>query len=105
GFETAVRAILGQQVSVRAATTLSGRLVEAFGERVETPFAPLARAFPRADALADAGEDAIAAVGMPAARARALVALARAVAHDGLRLERGGDAARTAERLVALPGV
>src|SRR5260370_13732022 len=46
GFELAVRAVLGQQVSVRAATTLAGRFAEAFGEPIETPFPALTRLTP-----------------------------------------------------------
>lgn len=91
GFEASVRAILGQQVSVRAATTLSGRLVERFGDPLESPFPGLSRLFPPPDRLAAAAESDIAAVGVPAARARAVLALARAVATGALPLERGAD--------------
>lgn len=108
GFETAVRGILGQQVSVRAATTLSGRLIERFGEPIETPHPRLGRLFPRPEILAQASEDEVAGLGMPGARARTVIALARAVAGSELRLDRVGrcgptDALR--ERLQALPGV
>ena len=54
GFELAVRAILGQRVSVRAATTLAGRLAARFGEPVETPFAGLDRLSPTPARIADA---------------------------------------------------
>ena len=63
------------------------------------------RLFPRAEVVAQASEDAIASLGMPRARARAVIALARAVAPSGLRLDRRGDAARIAARLRDLPGV
>ncbi|HEX2570054.1 MAG TPA: AlkA N-terminal domain-containing protein [Polyangia bacterium] len=108
GFETAVRGILGQQVSVRAATTLSGRLIERFGEPLETPHPGLRRLFPRPDVLARASEDDVAGLGMPGARARTVIALARAVAGSELRLDRVGRAGPTdvvRERLQALPGV
>ena len=105
GFETAVRAVLGQQVSVRAATTVSGRLAQAFGEPLATPFAGLTRLFPRAEILADASEASIASLGLPGARARTVKALARAVAGGSLRLDRRGDASLAVTQLEALPGV
>jgi AraC family transcriptional regulator of adaptative response / DNA-3-methyladenine glycosylase II len=104
GFETTVRAILGQQVSVRGATTLSGRLVATFGEPIRSPHAGVTHLFPRPEVIAGADEGAIAAIGMPAARARAVQALARAVT-SGLRMVRGGDAAETGAALTALPGI
>jgi AraC family transcriptional regulator of adaptative response / DNA-3-methyladenine glycosylase II len=95
-FETAVRAVLGQQVSVRAATTLAGRLVAALGP------APL---FPPAEVIAAAGEGAIAALGMPLSRARTVVALARAVVEGRVVLDHHADAEATATALQALPGI
>ena len=56
GFELAVRAILGQRVSVKAATTLAGRLVALFGEPIETPLAGLDRLFPTPERLAEIEE-------------------------------------------------
>jgi len=104
GFEAATRVILGQQVSVAAATTVAGRLARALGEPCQTAFAALDRLSPTPEAVAAAGEGRIAGLGMPGARARTLLALALAVARDGLRLERGGGEAER-ERLRALPGV
>lgn len=92
GFELCVRAVLGQQVSVRAATTLSGRLVERFGE-------------PAPGRLAAATEDEIASLGLPGARARTLVALARAVAGGAVRLDRHGDLDAALAALRAVPGI
>jgi AraC family transcriptional regulator, regulatory protein of adaptative response / DNA-3-methyladenine glycosylase II len=103
-FETAVRTVLGQQVSVGAATTLSGRLVAQLGAPAETPFPGLDRWFPSAEVLAGATESQIAALGMPGARARSLLAVAGAFA-DGLRLERASDPEPALARLAALPGV
>jgi AraC family transcriptional regulator of adaptative response / DNA-3-methyladenine glycosylase II len=99
-FECAVRAILGQQVSVAAARTLAARLVERAGSRLERPIDGLARVFPSPRALAGAD---LAGLGITRARARTIAALAHAVA-DG-RLDLGGspDAVRAA--LVELPGV
>ncbi len=104
-FEAAVRVVLGQQVSVRAATTVAGRLAAALGEPIETPFAGLDRLAPTVDAVAEAGEDRIAAVGMPGARARTLLALAGALRSGALRLERGADPDLVRDRMLALPGV
>lgn len=103
GFELAVRAILGQQVSVAAATTLAGRLARAFGEPLADPPHPgLARLFPAPEVLAEAPVERI---GMPAARARAVRALAAEVAKGRLVLAAPGDAEAARARLRALPGV
>ncbi|MBI5069849.1 MAG: DNA-3-methyladenine glycosylase 2 family protein [Deltaproteobacteria bacterium] len=104
GFEAATRVVLGQQVSVAAATTVAGRLARALGEPCATPFPALHRLSPTPEAVAAAGEARIARLGMPGARARTLLALADAVAGGSLRLERGAGAAER-ERLRALPGV
>lgn len=105
GFETTARAILGQQVSVRAATTVSGRLAAELGEPIPTPYPELRRLSPTPAALASAGVDRLAGLGMPGARARSLMALARAV-HDGEpRLQRHVDIAGAVEALQALPGI
>jgi AraC family transcriptional regulator of adaptative response / DNA-3-methyladenine glycosylase II len=104
-FEAAVRVVLGQQVSVRAATTVAGRLAAALGEQVETPFPGLERLAPTHGAVTSAGEDRIARVGMPGARARTLLALAGVIASGDLVLERGADPDLVAARMLALPGV
>ena len=104
-FEAAVRVVLGQQVSVRAATTVAGRLAAALGEPVETPFPGLDRLAPTPAAVTAAGEDRIARVGMPGARARTLLALAGAIASGDLVLERGADPDQVRDRMLALPGV
>jgi AraC family transcriptional regulator of adaptative response / DNA-3-methyladenine glycosylase II len=104
-FECAVRAVLGQQVTVRAATTLSGRLAAALGAPIATPFPGLDRVFPTPAILAACDEGTIAALGMPGARARALQAMAAAFAGGGIALPRGGDPEEAAARLVALPGI
>jgi AraC family transcriptional regulator, regulatory protein of adaptative response / DNA-3-methyladenine glycosylase II len=105
GFEMAVRAILGQQVSVAAATTLAGRLARAFGDSIATPFATLTHLMPSPGVLAAAGPDAIAAVGMPGARARAVHALAAAVASGQLVLDGTRPVDETLTALLALPGI
>jgi AraC family transcriptional regulator of adaptative response / DNA-3-methyladenine glycosylase II len=105
GFEVAVRAILGQQVTVAAARTIAGRFAAAFGDPVETPFGALTTAFPDAPRVADTTAGLIARVGMPEARARTVIALARAVADGNLVLAPHTDVEATLERLRALPGV
>ena len=105
GFELAVRAILGQQVAVSAARTVAGRFAAAFGEPLETPFASLHRIFPAAERVAELPYGRIARLGMPGARARSLLALARAVAGGELDLMPNADIDATLEKLRAMPGV
>ncbi|APR81474.1 ADA regulatory protein [Minicystis rosea] len=105
GFESAVRAILGQQVSVRAATTLSGRMAERFGAALPDPIPGITHVFPSAEVLAEVPLDAIAKIGLPAARAEAIRTLARAVAEGTVRLSPGDDPATTEASLLALPGI
>jgi AraC family transcriptional regulator of adaptative response / DNA-3-methyladenine glycosylase II len=104
GFEIAVRAILGQQVTVKAATTISGRFVARFGEAFDTPRAALSRLFPLPSAVAALDASDIAACGIIAARARAIVALARALVEGRLQLHPGADIDATVAALEALPG-
>ncbi len=105
GFEVAVRAILGQQVSVAAARTVAGRFAAMLGDPADTPFGALTMVFPTAGRVADTAPGRIARLGMPGARARTVVALARAVAEGELVLMPNADIEATLERLRALPGV
>lgn len=105
GFETAVRTILGQQITVKAARTLAGRLVERFGPPIETPFAGVTRLFPDAGTLAACAPGDIASLGIIATRARAIVALARAVSAGDLVLAPNVDVERTLQGLRSLPGI
>ena len=105
GFEVAVRAILGQQVTVAAARTVAGRFAAALGDAIDTPLASLNTLFPSPERVADASVASIAGLGMPAARARSILALARAVADGRLELVPNADVDATLERLRALPGV
>jgi AraC family transcriptional regulator of adaptative response / DNA-3-methyladenine glycosylase II len=105
GFEIAARVILGQQVTVAAARTLTRRLVERFGAPVPTPFADLHRAFPSAAAIAAADPDAIGQLGIVRQRTRALQALALQVHEGRLQLHCGAPLAATLEALHALPGI
>ena len=105
GFEAAARVVLGQQVSVRGATTIAGRLGAAFGEPVDTGDPSLTRLAPTPEALVEAGAERIAAHGMPGSRARTLVALAQAAVDGRLRLAPGTSIPEAMAVLQALPGV
>lgn len=105
GFEQAVRAILGQQVSVAAATTLAGRLVARFGTPVATPFPALTHAFPAAADIAGRVESELTELGILASRARSILALARAVTSGELCLDADAPVAATHARLLDLPGI
>lgn len=105
GFETAVRVILGQQVTVKAAGTLVQRLVERFGTPVATPYPALTRVFPDAATIAAADAELIGKLGIVRQRVGALQALARAVAGGQLVLHRGAPLEATLDALRALPGV
>ena len=105
GFEIAVRAILGQQVTVKAATTIAGRFVRAFGEPIETPHAGLERTFPRAATIAALDPSRIAELGIIANRAKAIVALAGEIARGALALKPSSDVDATIAALEKLPGV
>jgi AraC family transcriptional regulator, regulatory protein of adaptative response / DNA-3-methyladenine glycosylase II len=107
GFELGLRAILGQQVTVKAATTIACRFVETFGDRIVTPYAELNRLTPSPARVADASVDAIARHGIVAARCRSLIALAEAQATAALSLDDGvhSDPDAAIARLAALPGI
>ena len=105
GFETAVRVILGQQITVSAARTLAARLAERFGEPVSTPFADLTRLFPSAEAIAGADPQAIGTLGIVRQRVRALQALAAEVAAGRIDLDRCAPLEPTLDALRALPGI
>lgn len=100
--ELAVRAVLGQQVSLAGAATLAGRLVAAYGLPLARPLGAVTHVFPSADAVAAVDADALA---MPNARRRALVGLTRALADGKLVLDAGADRAEARRRLLALPGI
>ena len=102
GFELAVRAVLGQQVSVRAAQTFAARLVQRCGKPLTAPHGTLTHEFPTADAIADADLDGL---GLTGGRVRTLRTLATEVAADRLVLEPLADRDETRQRLLALPGV
>jgi len=100
--ELAIRAVLGQQVSLGAAATIAGRLARAHGEPLRAPVGLVTRLFPTAATLAELDP---AALPMPASRASALVGLARALASGEVVLEPGTDPAAARARLLKLPGI
>jgi AraC family transcriptional regulator, regulatory protein of adaptative response / DNA-3-methyladenine glycosylase II len=105
GFELAVRAVLGQQVSVKAATTMAGRWAQSFGEPIATPYPELNRLTPNAQRMADIAADDIAALGIVGSRARCLVALAQAVIERRVVLATAANVEEQVEALQRLPGV
>ncbi len=105
GFEMATRAILGQQISVRAATTISGRFAAAFGEPVATPFACLTHLPPTAERVAQANAAELIAPGIITTRANSILALARMVAEGKLALTPGVDIEPTLIQLKSIPGI
>ncbi|HWD40837.1 MAG TPA: DNA-3-methyladenine glycosylase [Fimbriimonas sp.] len=104
-FEMSVRAILGQQITVKFATTLGGRFAEAFGDDIETPVEGLRKVFPTAASIAGKTQDDIARLGVIGSRARAILALAEALASGDLNLEPGSDPEEARSRLIKLPGI
>lgn len=104
-FELAVRAVLGQQVSVAGATTLSGRLVQRFGDPADTPFAQVTHHFPHAAVLADADEAAIAGIGLPQTRAQTIRNLAQFAAQGGLNIPPGMALDDAVARLKTVRGI
>ena len=103
GFEVAVRAIVGQQVSVAGARTILGRIAASRGEPTDLPLAHqhgLSRAFATPEALAEAAPEEFA---MPRGRAGAILSVAHAAARGDLDLDAGGEAARAG--LLAIRGI
>jgi AraC family transcriptional regulator of adaptative response / DNA-3-methyladenine glycosylase II len=105
GFELAVRAILGQQITVAAARTLAQRLAERLGEPLWTPWPGLNRLFPTPEKLAQASGDALGQLGIVRQRQAAIVALAQTVAAGALVLDSSADVPATVRALKTLPGI
>jgi AraC family transcriptional regulator, regulatory protein of adaptative response / DNA-3-methyladenine glycosylase II len=101
-YETAIRGVVGQQVSVAGARTVAGRFVRQVGRRLAVPVGDVTHVFPRPDELAGAPDDAFS---MPGARRDTIRRLAAAVADGHLELDAGSDPAEARLQLLALKGV
>lgn len=105
GFEMAVRAILGQQVSVAGASTLAGRFAARFGASVSVPVPALTHLFPLASRIAGATVDEIGRLGITGRRAETIIALAKAIGTGDLLLEPGHRVEGTLRKLQKIPGI
>jgi AraC family transcriptional regulator of adaptative response / DNA-3-methyladenine glycosylase II len=105
GFELAVRAVLGQQISVAAARTLAARLTERLGEPIATGHPQLTRLFPSAETIVHVEAQVLGELGIVRQRQAALQALARATLDGTLDLSAGADPERCTSALIALPGI
>jgi AraC family transcriptional regulator of adaptative response / DNA-3-methyladenine glycosylase II len=107
-FEMAVRAVLGQQITVKAACTLAGRIARAFGEPMETPFAELTHGFPDPETLGglpEAAGNRLGPLGIIGSRARAISALAQSLSAGTITLSPLADPEEEVGKLLSLPGV
>jgi AraC family transcriptional regulator of adaptative response / DNA-3-methyladenine glycosylase II len=102
GAELAVRAVLGQQVSVAGARTVAARLVAAHGRPLAQPHEGLTHLFPAPAAIAALDPEDLP---MPRARGRALTGLCAALAEGSIRLDRGADRGEVRRSLLAIPGI
>jgi AraC family transcriptional regulator of adaptative response / DNA-3-methyladenine glycosylase II len=102
GAELALRAVIGQQVSVAGARTVAAGLVARYGEPLAAPADGLTHRFPAAKVLAGVDPEDLP---MPRSRGRTLVGLARALAEGEVILDPGVDRDEVADRLLALPGI
>jgi AraC family transcriptional regulator of adaptative response / DNA-3-methyladenine glycosylase II len=102
GWELAVRAVIGQQVSVTGARTVAGRLVAAAGSTLAQPAGSVTHLFPTPDDVLAADDRAMP---MPAARRRALRALAAAVLDGSLSIDPGADPSEVGRQLLSVPGI
>jgi len=105
GFELAVRAVVGQQVSVAAARTVAGRLVRAAGRQLRNPAAGLTHTFPTPEALSELALGRPRQFAMPAARRRTLAGLALALTEGRLSIDPGADPQEVRAGLLAVPGI
>ncbi|MBS7806329.1 DNA-3-methyladenine glycosylase 2 family protein [Variovorax sp. PCZ-1] len=105
GFEIAVRAILGQQVTVAAGRTFTQRVLQTFGEEIQTPWPQISRCFPKPQTLAQASPESLGALGIVKQRQAALIAVSRAVASGELNLNSPPQPLKVIEQLTELPGI
>ena len=105
GFELAVRAVLGQQISVVAARTLASRFAAVFGSAIETPFTALTTVFPTPDKITQHGVSDLTQLGILPKRAQTILDLATALADGELTLTPGVDVLATIEKLKTIAGI
>jgi AraC family transcriptional regulator of adaptative response / DNA-3-methyladenine glycosylase II len=105
GFEVMVRAILGQQVTIKAATTLMGRLATTFGTSIQTPIAGLTHITPSPQQIAQLSEQDFTPLGIIRSRAQSILAIARAIAGGHLSLSTHQEIEAVIAQLKTLPGI
>lgn len=105
GFELAVRAVLGQQISVSAARTLASRFAAAFGSAIDSPFATLTTIFPAPEKIADLDASELTKLGILPKRTQTILALATALANCELVLTPGVDVLATIDKLKTITGI
>jgi AraC family transcriptional regulator, regulatory protein of adaptative response / DNA-3-methyladenine glycosylase II len=105
GFELAVRAILGQQITVKAATILASRFVKAFGEIIATPYENLHYLCPTPQRIAAAQLEEIASLGIIRNRAQSIIDLAKEISSNRLNLETSSDPESTINQLISIRGI
>ena len=106
-FEISVRAILGQQITVKAARTLATRLADCYGENIQTPFKDPSRTFPLAEGICSLEapiENRLGPLGIIGSRARSILALAQALISNAITLSLRGDPSSEMQKLLKLPG-
>ncbi|MDR3257986.1 MAG: helix-turn-helix domain-containing protein [Fusobacteriaceae bacterium] len=107
-FEMAIRAILGQQITIKAAKTLAMRVVQSFGESISTPFEGLKYAFPDAEKIYSLGEDAqnqLGPLGIVRSRSRAIYALAESLVKGNISFFNYIHPEKELNKLLLLPGI
>lgn len=105
GFEMALRAIIGQQISVKAATTYAARLTGRFGKSIETPIPGLTHLSPTASTIADAPVEDLIEIGLTRSRAASILALARAVRSGSIKIDVALSIDQALAKLKELPGI
>lgn len=107
-FEMGTRAILGQQITVKAARTLTGRLVEALGEKIETPFEEINYHFPTSGSLVELGErvyDVLGTIGIIRNRSRSIQDFASLLEDDDIQVSYGLDPEEFKKKLISIKGI
>ncbi len=107
-FEMSVRAILGQQITLKAARTLAARMTSAFGEKITTPYEDLTHVFPSSKIICHLEtpiEDQLGPIGITKAKARSILALAQALEKGAITLSQYADVKKEITYLLTLPGI